>query len=191
MTIRFVVFKCLNPAIKLMDAFVPSPEETYICCWGALRGAVGLALGLVVWGNKMENFGKIDDVYVRAKRVQRAIEPEKSEATKKSIAAIKAAAEAGCRGGSRKGRAAEAGCRRGCHGEPPTPPAALARTCARAPPPRSTSLHTGSSTNSSVPARFARPRFASLRFARPRFASLAPASLALSGTGTSFCSTPP
>ena len=40
-----------------------SPAETYICCWGALRGAVGLALGLVVWGNKQSKGGLVDDAY--------------------------------------------------------------------------------------------------------------------------------
>jgi NhaP-type Na+/H+ or K+/H+ antiporter len=63
MLIRFLVFKSLNQVINLTGAYVPSPAETYICCWGALRGAVGLALGLVVWGNKKSKGGLIDDHY--------------------------------------------------------------------------------------------------------------------------------
>jgi hypothetical protein len=134
MTIRFVVFKCLNPAIKLMDAFVPSPEETYICCWGALRGAVGLALGLVVWGNKMENFGKIDDVYVRAKRAQRAKEPEKSEATKKFHRGHQGCGRSGLQGGLAQRDGGRSGLQEGLSWGAPDPPR-CARSHRRSCPP--------------------------------------------------------
>ena len=52
MVARLGIFTGIN---KIMSARgfdgVPTKAETYICCWGSLRGAVGLALALVVWDN--------------------------------------------------------------------------------------------------------------------------------------------
>ncbi|GMH81942.1 hypothetical protein TrVE_jg7740 [Triparma verrucosa] len=60
---RFCIFTGINWCFTKLDMYVPTKQETIICCWGALRGAVGLALGLVVWDNKEANGGLINDVY--------------------------------------------------------------------------------------------------------------------------------
>ncbi|GMH83149.1 hypothetical protein TL16_g09500 [Triparma laevis f. inornata] len=60
---RFTIFTCINWCFTKLGMYVPTKSETIICCWGALRGAVGLALGLVVWDNKEANGGLINDVY--------------------------------------------------------------------------------------------------------------------------------
>jgi len=53
MLIRVFMFSLFNPLIAMSNHFIPNKRETAICCWGALRGAVALALGMLVYDNKV------------------------------------------------------------------------------------------------------------------------------------------
>ena len=51
MVIRALMFALFNPLIRRTHHYYPNMNETAICCWGALRGAVALALGMLVYDN--------------------------------------------------------------------------------------------------------------------------------------------
>ena len=49
---RYAIFSSINVVFIKLDMYVPTKSETIICCWGALRGAVGLGESVRVVKNE-------------------------------------------------------------------------------------------------------------------------------------------